>query len=1031
MRCHMLYLQTIFVLVVPILLQFRILFPTAATWSGNETDYLALLAFKSKIVHDPKGAMHSWSDSIHFCNWQGVTCGKRHQRVTILDLQARRLVGFISPYIGNLSFLRVLRLNNNTFQGEIPPQVGNLFRLQELSLYKNSLTGEIPANLSHCSNLWYFRIAANKLVGKLPTELSSLSKLIRLTVGANNFSGDIPSFIGNFTSLEVISADDNAFTGSIPEALGQLQNLNFLALGINKLSGKIPLSIYNLSSLTVLNLIENQLSGNIPSELGSMFPQLQHLGLSHNHLTGPLPVSLPNFSNMEHLELSGNHFSGKISIDFRLLPRLNFLNLANNNLGTGEPDEMNFIPSLVNCTNLQALGVAVNQLKGSLPKSIGNLSATMSIIAFHQNHIYGEIPSEISHLVGLTLLGLAKNELKGRIPSSIGNLQNLLELYLDSNWLEGDVPNTIGNLSSLTNFYLDNNILQGKVPVTLGNCQRLLWLNLSFNNLTGAIPRELFGISTLSISLNLAGNHFSGHLPLEVGNLKILAELDVSQNDLSDELPTTLGSCNSLVALMLQGNSFKGSVPLSFQSLRGLSNLDLSRNNLSGQIPKYLAKLSFNNLNLSFNDFEGEVPIEGVFLNATVISILGNPRLCGGVPELDLPTCTMKQSKKYRTSLKIILLFSIPSVVIVVIVVSSIVFCCSKKKNKDLTFNSLSMNAFDRISYDSLLKATEGFSSTYLIGMGNSGSVYKAILGETTVAVKVLNLQRQGVSRSFMAECKALGRIRHRNLIKILTSCSSVDFHGNDFKAIVYEFMPRGSLERWLHPDPKTENCQDNHVVGLTLLQRINVAIHVASALEYLHHHCHTPIIHCDLKPSNILLDADMVAHVGDFGLARLISEMNPNQSSSVGVRGTIGYAAPEYGLGSEVSRDGDVYSFGILLLELMIGKRPTESMFEAGLNLHTFARMAIPDHVKDIVDPKLLCNDEEEVVALTSKMRKKATTCPRNDNYKNDCLIRMIKIGVACSVESPQDRLDISNVVRELNITRDIFQGLRKGNNA
>ncbi|XP_052181113.1 putative receptor-like protein kinase At3g47110 [Diospyros lotus] len=1031
MRCYLPYIQTIFVLVVPILLQFRILLTTAAIWSGNTSDHLALLAFKSKIIHDPEGVMDSWNNSVHFCNWQGVMCGNRHQRVTILDLHARRLTGFISPYIGNLSFLRVLRLNNNSFQGEIPPQVGNLFRLQELSLYLNSLTGEIPANLSHCSNLLYFRIGMNKLIGKLPIELSSLSKLIRLTMGKNNFSGEIPSFIGNFTSLQFISVPFNAFTGTIPEALGQLQNLTFLSLDVNKLSGKIPSSIYNLSSLTMLSLVQNQLSGSIPLELASTFPQLQYLALGDNHLTGPLPVSLPNFSNIEYFEVEANHFSGKISIDFKLLPRLNFLNLGNNNLGTGEPDEMDFLQSLVNCTNLRFLSVAFNQLKGSLPKSIGNLSATMSILNFQQNHIYGEIPSEISHLTGLKRLVLGENEFKGRIPYNIGNLKELQKLSLHSNRLEGDIPKSIGNLSSLILFYLDDNMLQGKVPKTLENCQQLLWLNLSFNNLIGALPKELFDISTLSISLNLAWNHFSGHLPLEVGNLKNLAELDVSQNDLSGEIPTTLGSCNSLVFLFLQGNSFQGFVPSSLQSLRGLSNLDLSRNNFFGQIPKYLAKFSLNNLNLSFNDLEGEVPIEGVFSNATAISVLGNPRLCGGVPELHLPTCTMKKSKRHRTSFRIILLISIPSMAIVVIVVSSTVFCCSKKKNKDSIFYSLSMNAFDRISYDNLYKATKGFSSTYLIGTGSSGSVYKAILWETTVAIKVLNLERQGVSRSFMAECEALGRIQHRNLIKILTSCSSVDFQGNDFKAIVYEFMPWGSLERWLHPDPKTENHQDNQAMRLNLLQRVNIAIDVASALEYLHRHCHTPITHCDLKPSNILLDADMVAHVGDFGLAKLMLEMNPNQSNSVGVKGTIGYAAPEYGLGSEVSRDGDVYSFGILLLEMMTGKRPTETMFEASLNLHTFARMAIPDHVMDIVDPKLLYNDEEEVVALTSNKKMRSTTRPRNGSYENDCLIRMIKIGVACSVESPQERLDISSVVHKLNITRDIFQGLRKGNNA
>ncbi|XP_052181650.1 probable LRR receptor-like serine/threonine-protein kinase At3g47570 [Diospyros lotus] len=191
MRCYLPYIQTIFVLVVPILLQFRILLTVAAIWSGNTSDHLALLAFKSEIIHDPEGVMDSWNDSVHFCNWQGVMCGNRHQRVTILDLHARRLTGFISPYIGNLSFLRVLRLNNNSFQGEIPPQVGNLFRLQELSLYLNSLTGEIPANLSHCSNLLYFRI------GTIPEALGQLQNLTFLSLDGNKLS-DMVAYVGDF-----------------------------------------------------------------------------------------------------------------------------------------------------------------------------------------------------------------------------------------------------------------------------------------------------------------------------------------------------------------------------------------------------------------------------------------------------------------------------------------------------------------------------------------------------------------------------------------------------------------------------------------------------------------------------------------------------------------------------------------------------------------------------------------------------------------------------------------------------------------
>ena len=129
--------------------------------------------------------------------------------------------------------------------------------------------------------------------------------------------------------------------------------------------------------------------------------------------------------------------------------------------------------------------------------------------------------------------------------------------------------------------------------------------------------------------------------------------------------------------------------------------------------------------------------------------------------------------------------------------------------------------------------------------------------------------------------------------MKIITSCSSVDFHENDFKALVYKFMPNGSLENWLHMDLETDFGQVE-IRNLNLLQRTNIAIDVACALDYLHHQCQMPIVHCDLKPSNILFDYDMTAHVGDFGLSKfLLKDTNPKQSSSIGIRGTIGYTPP------------------------------------------------------------------------------------------------------------------------------------------
>jgi serine/threonine protein kinase len=202
------------------------------------------------------------------------------------------------------------------------------------------------------------------------------------------------------------------------------------------------------------------------------------------------------------------------------------------------------------------------------------------------------------------------------------------------------------------------------------------------------------------------------------------------------------------------------------------------------------------------------------------------------------------------------------------------------------------------LSYQSLLNATDGFSSTNLIGVGSFGSVSKGILdqGRHTVAVMLLNLLRNGASKSFQAECEALRNIRHRNLVKVLTSCSSIDYQGHDFKALVMEFMGNGNLDEWLHPTPRINETLEEPR-GLSLLQRLNIAIDIANALDYLHHHCQTPIVHCDLKPSNVLLDDEMIGHVSDFGLARFLfdatQDSSVDQSSSIGVRGMVGYTPP------------------------------------------------------------------------------------------------------------------------------------------
>ncbi|TMW89247.1 hypothetical protein EJD97_017451 [Solanum chilense] len=997
---------------------------------GNETDKMSLLAFKNMIIDDPFKIMDSWNETIHFCDWPGVSCGNRHRRVTVLNLTSLKLRGSLSPSIGNLSFLNVLKLQNNSFSGEIPSEIGYLHKLNVLRLDNNSFTGHIPSNISGCFNLVSVGLSYNMMVGEIPAELGTLLKLKQLSLVSNSLTGGIPPSFGNLSLLDTFSASKNNLLGKIPDELCQLLNLKYFVVNENNLSSTLPPCLFNLSSIVAIDVGTNHLEGQLPPLLGITLPKLEFLSIYTNNVTGNIPGTLSNATNLQSLVAGGNGLTGKVPPLGNLLKMRRF-SVAFNDLGKEEEDDLSFLSTLVNATNLELVELNTNNFGGVLPASVSNLSTELIELSLSYNQVSGEIPRGISNLKKLQVFFVAYNRFYGEIPSEIGDLIYLQELALLGNQFSGQIPISLGNLASLTKLSLRENNLQGRIPSSLGKCDKLELLDLGSNNLSGFIPSEILELSSLSEGVDLSQNHLTGFLPMGIGKLINLGYLNLSDNKLQGQIPTTIGTCVKLEALDLNNNNFQGSIPSTMNNLRGLEFLVLSHNNLSGGIPGFLKDFKFLQiLNLSSNNLEGAVPTGGIFSNATAVSIIGNKNLCGGVPELDLPVCIVGVKKERKSGFPLKIVIPVVSGLIGLTLIVCFLSIRQFHRLRKTTPTDIPENSTLRISYQCLLRGTDRFSASNLLGMGAFGSVYKGISEHdgTVFAVKVLDLSHHAASRSFLAECEVLKNIRHRNLVKVLSACSGIDYEGNEFKAIVYEYMDKGNLQDWLHFTPQENSEPHEEHKKLGFIQRLNIAIDVACALDYLHNDCQPPIIHRDLKPSNILLDENMTAHVGDFGLARFVPPKIPNSSenskSLTGVGGTIGYTPPELGMGSDASTYGDVYSFGILLLEMFTGRKPTDEMFKDNLNLHNYANAALPDRVMHITDPILLQERDE----LEMEYKLDDNTSSAGDIFLS-FLINVIQIGVSCSAESPKERKRIRDVVGELNSLRKLFleQAYRK----
>ncbi|PIN26822.1 Serine/threonine protein kinase [Handroanthus impetiginosus] len=932
-----------------------------------------------------------------------------------LFLSRNNFLGHIPSSIGNLSKLEYLALDRNFLEGEIPKEIGNLRYLTSLNLEVNKLTGVIPLPIFNLSTLIGFSVNKNNLTGELPSSIcDNLPMLEGLYLAVNQFDGVIPSNLQKCEQLQVLSLSFNKFIGSIPREIGNLTRLTLLQLGgtnikgeipkeignlrkleifqlyESNLSGFIPPSIFNISQLQICTCVATNLSGNLPHGFGRGMPNLQELYLGTNNLRGFIPDSISNASKLTHLDLFDNSFTGFIPESLSNLEFLELLQLGDNKfISVSSTSELTFISSLTKLRHLKELVIDGNPFGGKLPTSIGNFSTSLEIFSAHKCKIEGKIPEEIGNLSGLTMLALLGNEFTGDIPKTVIGLRKLQELYLQKNKIMGFIPDEICSLGNLGAVGLFQNQFFGALPSCLGNMTSLRYLSLAFNRLNSSLPADIWSLSDI-LEFNASSNMFNGPLPQELGNLKVATLIDLSMNNFSGEIPTTIGGLESLIHLSLAYNSLEGPIPNSLSQVLSLESIDLSNNYLTNEIPMSLDELShLRYLNVSFNELSGEIPNGGPFANFTYRSFMSNKALCGD-SRFQVPPCHFsspekpKKKRVFHIALYTILAFASLTIALI----GFVLLRCKTKKQETHQTHVLPAVSHERISYYELQNATDGFSESNMLGMGGFSSVYKGTLRDgTLVAIKVFNMQLEGAFRSFDRECEVLRSLRHRNLTKVISSCTNFDF-----RALVLEYMPNGSLEKWLY----------SHNYFLDILQRLNIVIDVACALDYLHNCYPVPVVHCDLKPSNVLLDEELVGHVSDFGISKILDA--GDSIAQTKTLATIGYIAPEYGLEGLVSTRSDTYSYGILLMETLTRTKPSDDIFAGELSLRDWVKDSLPSNITQVIDPNLLTQEEG------------------NFDAKVQCLLLVLELALKCTEELPDLRVSVKDVVIALNKIKQQF---------
>ncbi|KAK9169296.1 hypothetical protein Syun_001436 [Stephania yunnanensis] len=763
----------------------------------------------------------------------------------------------------------------------------NTSLVESLDLSHHQLGGNVTSSISLLKGLKVLDLSYNNLQGPIPPSFGNLTQLRLLDLSFNKFESSIPPALAALTKLTSLNLSTNSLGDRIPDELHSLKDLEYLQLSGNNLIGSIPSWVAKLTNLKVFTAYENGLGGRIPENLGSFSP-LEVLNLHSNHLEGPIPDSIFHFGKLEILVLTLNKLNGNL-------------------------------PAAVgNCKGLSSLRLGNNRLFGNIPSSIGNISS-LTYFEADYNHLSGEIVRDFARCTNLTLLNLAFNGFTGVIPAELGELMNLQELILCGNSLYGDIPTSFLKSKNLSKLDLSNNRLNGTIPKDLCGAPRLQFLIVGQNSLRGEIPNEI-GNCVKLLELQMGSNYLTGTIPSEISQIK-----------------------NLQVALNLSFNHLRGPLPAELGKLDKLVSLDVSNNQLSGNIPSALkGMMSLIEVNFSHNFFTGQVPIFSPFQNSPTSSFVGNKELCGEPLRVACANslASTRGAYHHKVSYRIILaVIGSGLTVFIMVTVVVLLFMVRERQEKAAegkdvmeedknaqppvitASNVFVENLRQEIDFEVAVKAT--MKDANKLTTGTFSTIYKAVMPSGLIlSVKQLKSMDRTVihqQSKMIREVERLGRLSHDCL---LSPIGFVIYE--DIALLLHQYFPNGTLAQLIHDSVSKAEYE------LDWPTRYSIAVGVAEGLAFLHH---LAIVHLDISTVNIFLDAAFKPLIGEIEISKLLDPSKGTASISA-VAGSFGYIPPEYAYTMQVTAPGNVYSYGVVLLEILTSRLPVDEAFGEGMDL-------------------------------------------------------------------------------------------------